>query len=108
MLPGQMYRTFIRLVHKAAVVAQTQDECLPRLSADQAPYRYIVVRGGQPTPQNGFCSEMAPGMIVRKVCITKPAFYSLLTHPHNADVERSMCANIVFSCERTLSFHLWK
>lgn len=95
MSAGHVYRTFIRLVHKAATVARTQDESLPRLSADQAPYRYIVVRDGQKSPKNGFCSEMAPGMLVRQVCITKPAFYSLQVHPPNAAAERSMCANML-------------
>lgn len=93
MRPGEVYRAFIRLVHKAATLAHTHDESLPNLSADQAPYRYIIIKAGQQTPQNGFCSDMAPGMIVRKVCINKPAFYTLQTHPHNAVVERSMYAN---------------
>lgn len=93
MRAGEVFRAFIRLVHKAATLAQAQDESMPRLSPDQAPCRYIVIRPGQQRSQPGLSSNMAPGMMVRKVCITKTAFFRLQTHPPNADVERSMCAN---------------
>jgi hypothetical protein len=93
---GEEFRVFVRLVHKAATGAQTKDESLQRLSPEEAPYRYIIIRAGKQTPQNGFCNMMAPGMIVRKVCITKPAVYKMQMHPANASMKRSMCDNTGF------------
>lgn len=101
MKAGEVYRAFIRMVHKAAAAAHTQDESLPHLSADVAPYRYIVIRVGQHVAHNGFCSELPPGMMVRRVCTTKPAFYRLQTHPKE-DEERSMYAK----ADPTVAQHL--
>lgn len=88
---GDIYRTFIRLVHKAAVIAHVDDESLPRLSPDQSPYRYILIRPGDELPRKGFCTEMATGMLVRRICTTKPAFYSLQIRPEGYSMERSLC-----------------
>lgn len=109
MQAGEVYRAFIRLVHKAAAEAQTQDESMPSMSADQAPYRYIIVRAGQQRPpQKGFCSDMAPGMIARRVCITKPAFHSLQIQAKTADMEKSMCANTGLVAVQFYGYHIWQ